>query len=334
MNKADLLWISQFTGWGNPLFDQQRKWTEKGDASMKKAAIIGLGHVGSTVAYTLIARQLVDQLVLFDQQEKRVNAETNDLIDGQVGQNGWVEILHSDEKELATCDLIIFAAGDITILQGTTDRFAELNYTKTVVQEWAPKIKAAGFNGVLIDITNPCDVVTQYLQELTDLPRNQVIGTGTTLDSARMRHAVGKNLNIHPNAVEGYVIGEHGNSQFVAWSSVRVAGQPITVDYSPEQLEKFDQDARDGGWVTFAGKGYTSYGIANQAALVAEAVLTNSRMILPVSNFSEADNCYAGHPAIVGKNGVDQDFTLKLTAAEQTKWEETIATIKHMHASI
>lgn len=301
---------------------------------MKKAAIIGLGHVGSTVAYTLIARQLVDQLVFFDHNEKKINAEVNDLIDGQVGQNGWVEILPSDERELSDCDLIIFSAGDITILQGTTDRFAELNYTKTVVAEWAPKIKASGFNGVLLDITNPCDVVTQYLQELTGLPKNQVIGTGTTLDSARMKHAVGKNLNLHPNTIEGYVIGEHGNSQFVAWSSVRVAGKPITEDYTPAQLEKLDHDARDGGWVTFAGKGYTSYGIANQAAIVAEAILTNSRMILPVSNYSAADGCYAGHPAIVGAGGVSQDFTLQLTSAEQEKWQHTIETIKQMHASI
>ncbi|KRL61749.1 lactate/malate family dehydrogenase [Latilactobacillus fuchuensis] len=301
---------------------------------MKKVAVIGIGHVGSTVAYTLVSRRVCDELVLLDENEALAIAEMHDLKTGQVGHGGDVTITANDESQLSDCDLIIFSAGDISILQHSSDRFAELAYTKQVAAQWGPKIKAANFKGILLSITNPCDVITQYLQKLTGLPQARVLGTGTTLDTARMQNAVADALQIAPNAVTGYVLGEHGNSQFVAWSSVQVASQALTKQFTPEQLAQFETDARQGAWAVISGKGYTSYGIANQAAICANAILQNTHEILPVSNYDQQAGCYLGHPAMVGSDGILKDYQLQLTASETELMTTSIKKIKDMYATI
>lgn len=301
---------------------------------MRKVAIIGVGHVGSTTAYTLISKNIVDELVLFDSKENILTAELNDLMDGQMEQDHQVRLIEPNLAELAETDVIIFSAGDISIFEGNPDRFAELNLTKTIVKEWAPKIKESGFKGIILNITNPCDVITQYLQELTGFPRERVFGTGTSLDTGRMKHAVSQKMLVNPSAIDGYVVGEHGESQFVAWSSVRIGGVPITDTLTVEKLDALDMAARDGGWVTFRGKGYTSYGIAIQAARIVEAILNNNYLVVPVSHFHSAEDCYVGSPAKVSRQGISESFRLNLSNDEQKKWQHTIQTIHSMHATI
>ncbi|MGO3604614.1 MAG: lactate/malate family dehydrogenase [Enterococcus malodoratus] len=301
---------------------------------MRKVAIIGVGHVGSTTAYTLISKNIVDELVLFDSKENILKAELNDLMDGQMEQDHQVRLIEPNLTELADTDVIIFSAGDISIFEGNPDRFAELNLTKTIVKEWAPKIKESGFKGIILNITNPCDVITQYLQELTGFPRERVFGTGTSLDTGRMKHAVSQKMLVNPSAIDGYVVGEHGESQFVAWSSVRIGGVPITDTLTVEKLDALDMAARDGGWVTFRGKGYTSYGIAIQAARIVEAILNNNYLVVPVSHFHSAEDCYVGSPAKVSQQGISESFPLNLSNDEQVKWQHTIQTIHSMHATI
>ncbi|MGO3019215.1 MAG: lactate/malate family dehydrogenase, partial [Anaerococcus sp.] len=194
---------------------------------MKKISLIGLGNVGATVAYTLIERKLCEKLALFDKKENLAKAEVNDLRDGMVRRDGNVELIVGSSKDLDDSDLIIFAPGDITILQKNNDRLEEFKYTKTCVEEWAKKIKNSKFDGIIISITNPCDVIAEYMQKLTGIPKERVIGTGTILDTARMKNAVAKYLDVDPSSITGYVIGEHGNSQFVAWSQVNIATKPI-----------------------------------------------------------------------------------------------------------
>lgn len=301
---------------------------------MRKVAIIGVGHVGSTTAYTLISKQIVDEVVLFDTNTKLVQAELNDLVDGQMEQSHQVKLIAPDLTELATTDVLIFSAGNISILNGNSDRFAELNLTKTIVEEWAPKIKASGFKGIILNITNPCDVITRYLQELTGFPKERVFGTGTSLDTARMKHAVSEKINVHPTSVNGYVIGEHGESQFVAWSTVTIGGLPVAETLTSEQRTELDAAARKGGWITFNGKGYTSYGIAVQAAGIVEAILNDNQLVVPVSHYHSNEKCYAGSPAKVSTRGISESIPLNLTAAEKKKWQLTIQTIKAMYETI
>ncbi|MGX6979529.1 lactate/malate family dehydrogenase [Vagococcus elongatus] len=300
----------------------------------KKVGIIGVGHVGSTTAYTLIQKQIADELVLFDKNEKIVEAEINDLIQGQIGNESTVRIKGNDLSQLASCDVFIFSAGKIELLAGGADRFEELSFTKKVVEEWAPKIKASGFNGILLSVTNPCDVIVRYLQELTGLPKNKIFGTGTSLDTARMKQAVGEGFGVHPNSVKGYVLWEHGETQFIAWSTVRIAEQQVANGLSAEKIEYLEKEASAAGSRIFLGKIYTCYGIANQAAKITKAILTDADVVIPVSAYSESEKLYIGQPALIGASGIKKTFDLTLTEDEQLSWRRSVEKIKEMYAAI
>lgn len=295
---------------------------------MKKISLIGLGNVGATVAYTLIERKLCDKLALFDKKDNLAKAEVNDLADGMVRRDGHTDLLAGNLKDLDDSDIIIFAPGDISILQKNSDRLEEFKYTKTCAEEWACKIKKSKFKGILISITNPCDVIAEYLQKLTGLPRERVIGTGTILDSARMKNAVAKYLDVNPSSINGYVLGEHGNSQFVAWSQVNIATKPIMELLDKKTIDSIEESTKMKAFETIAAKGYTSYGIANATSIIVETIFTDAKTVLPISSYSKVDSCYIGHPAVIGANGVIRDFHIRLNEEEKKKWKKSVETIK------
>lgn len=297
---------------------------------MKKISLIGLGNVGATVAYTLIERKLCEKIALFDKKEGLAKAEVNDLRDGMVRRDGNVELVEGRSKDLDDSDIIIFAPGDIRILQKNHDLLEEFKYTKTCAEEWAKKIKESKFNGILISLTNPCDVIAGYMQELTGLPKERVIGTGTILDTARMKNAVASYLDVDPSSIDGYVIGEHGKSQFVAWSQVNIATKPIRELLDKKTIDCIEHSTRSKAFETISAKGYTSYGIANATAIIVETIFTDAKTVLPVSSYSKADGCYIGHPAVVGANGIIRDFHIALNDEEEEKWKESVKTIKSM----
>ncbi|WP_308767709.1 L-lactate dehydrogenase [uncultured Anaerococcus sp.] len=296
---------------------------------MKKVSIIGLGNVGATVAHTLVERKLCDEIALFDKKDGLVNAEINDLRDGMVRRNGNIELLAGEKSDLVDSDIIIFAPGDITILQNNSDRLEEFKYTKTCVEEWTPIIKDSGFKGIIVSITNPCDVIAEYMQKLTDLPKERVIGTGTVIDTARMKNAVAKYVGLDPNSIDGYVIGEHGNSQFIAWSKVSIASKSINKILDEKTFDQIEEASRMKAFEIIKGKGYTSYGIANAAAIIVETIFNDSKTILPVSSYSSEAGCYIGHPAVVGKDGIIREVLLELNEIEQEKWNHSVETIKN-----
>jgi len=203
---------------------------EMGGISMsRKVAIIGMGNVGAAVAHGLIAQGAFDDYVLIDTNEAKVKADALDFQDAAANLNHHANITVNSYEALADADIIISALGNIKLQDNSNaDRFAELPFTSKEVIEVSKKIKEVGFKGILIAITNPVDVVTSLYQHYTGLPKERVIGTGTLLDTARMKRAVGVRFGVDPRSVYGYNLGEHGNSQFTAWSQVRVKGQPIS----------------------------------------------------------------------------------------------------------
>ena len=246
-----------------------------------------------------------------------------------VRRNGNIELLAGEKSDLVDSDIIIFAPGDITILQNNSDRLEEFKYTKTCVEEWAPIIKDSGFKGIIVSITNPCDVIAEYMQKLTDLPKERVIGTGTVIDTARMKNAVAKYVGLDPNSIDGYVIGEHGNSQFIAWSKVSIASKSINKILDEKTFDQIEEASRMKAFEIIEGKGYTSYGIANAAAIIVETIFNDSKTILPVSSYSSEAGCYIGHPAVVGKDGIIREVLLELNEIEQEKWNHSVETIKN-----
>ena len=286
----------------------------------RKVAIIGMGNVGAAVAHGLIAQGAFDDYVLINTNEAKVKADALDFQDAAANLNHHANITVNSYEALADADIIISALGNIKLQDNpNADRFVELPFTSKEVIEVSKKIKEVGFKGILIAITNPVDVVTSLYQHYTGLPKERVIGTGTLLDTARMKRAVGVRFGVDPRSVYGYNLGEHGNSQFTAWSQVRVKGQPISKLTSEEVLEEIATEAMRGGHTVFYGKKYTSYGIASAAIRLALAVISDAHEELPVTNYYAPLDTYLSYPALVGRSGIIEQLQLTLTEEEEAK---------------
>ncbi|GHP13460.1 L-lactate dehydrogenase [Lentilactobacillus fungorum] len=298
----------------------------------RKVGVIGMGHVGSTVAHYIISGGFADDIVLIDTNELKVNSDATDFTDAMANLPAHTNIIINDYDALKDADVVISAVGNISLQKDNPkhDRFVELPFTKKAVKDVAAKIKASGFNGILIDITNPCDVITTMYQKYTGLPKKHVMGTGTLLDSSRMKRAVAQELNIDPRSVDGYNLGEHGNSQFTAWSAVRVLGHPITQVAKERNIDlaELDEIAKAGGYTVFHGKHYTNYGIASAAVRLAATIMSNARTELPVSNWHEEYHTYLSYPAIVGRDGIEEQVHLDLTDEEKEKLAESAKYIR------
>lgn len=291
-----------------------------GISMSRKVAIIGMGNVGAAVAHGLIAQGAFDDYVLIDTNEAKVKADALDFQDAAANLNHHANITVNSYEALADADVIISALGNIKLQDNpNADRFVELPFTSKEVIEVSKKIKEVGFKGILIAITNPVDVVTSLYQHYTGLPKERVIGTGTLLDTARMKRAVGVRFGVDPRSVYGYNLGEHGNSQFTAWSQVRVKGQPISKLTSEEVLEEIATEAMRGGHTVFYGKKYTSYGIASAAIRLALAVISDAHEELPVTNYYAPLDTYLSYPALVGRSGIIEQLQLSLTEEEEAK---------------
>lgn len=301
----------------------------------RKVAVIGMGNVGSTVAHYIVANGFADDLVLIDTNEDKVNADALDLQDALPNLPFHTNITVNDYAELKDTDVVVSALGNIKLQDNpNADRFAELPFTRSQVPLVAQKIKDSGFHGKIVVITNPVDVITSLYQKITGLPKNHVIGTGTLLDSARMKRAVAARLNVDSRSVEGYNLGEHGNSQFTAWSTVKVLDQPIAELAKKRGLDlgKLDHEAKMGGWTVFKGKKYTNYGVATAAVRLVYTILSDARTVLPVSNYREEYGVYLSYPAVVGRDGVVEQVQLDLTDEELKKLQTSADFIKQKYA--
>lgn len=295
----------------------------------RKIGIIGMGHVGSTVTHGLIAQGAFDDYVLIDTNDKKVTADAVDFTDAAANLDKHANIIVNDYQSLADADVIISALGNITLQDNpNADRFAELPFTAEEVPVVAKKIKEVGFKEVIIVISNPVDVITSLYQHYTNLPKERVIGTGTLLDTARMKRAISDRFGVDARSVYGYNLGEHGNSQFTAWSQVRVKGQPISAFANSKTLDAIAHEAMIGGHTVFYGKKYTSYGIASAAIRLALAVVSDSREELPISNYYEPLDTYLSYPAIIGRKGVVEQIKLSLPKEEEQKLADSANFIK------
>ncbi|EAE8347881.1 L-lactate dehydrogenase [Listeria monocytogenes] len=294
----------------------------------RKIGIIGTGHVGSDVAFSLVTQGICDEIVLLDKIETKAESEALELRDMASMTNSYTTITSNDWNALGDADVIVMAVGPETLLR--EDRMEELVETSRSVAEIVPKIIASGFKGIFVNITNPCDVITMLIQKLSGFDRSRVFGTGTSLDTARMRRVVGEALHINPKSVEGYVLGEHGESQFVAWSTVKIGGVSIK-DYKTTtslDLPAFKDAVRGGGWNILTGKGWTSFGIATATARIIDAILTDAKQVFPLAVFSEKTHTYIGQPAIIGAEGVLDIIEPPLSKEEQTNFENSVAVIR------
>lgn len=275
-----------------------------------KIGIIGLGHVGSTVAYTLCLQDLADELVLIDTDDRKVQAEYLELSDTLRNLPHQVILIKQDYAALADAAIVVFCAGDITVLETATDRLAELRVTSKIVEEVAPKLVQSGFSGVVISITNPCDVIALYLANLTGFDQAKVIGSGTLIDTNRLKNRAGRD--------DVLVIGEHGESQVA-----------LNVSDDIEQL------AAGTGWEIYSVKKHTAFGISSSVARIIRVLQSNTQELLPVSTYDEVEDCYyATLTELSLENGAVRRVLPSLSEAEANKLRRSIDTIKKNYRSI
>ena len=211
-----------------------------------------------------------------------------------------------------------------------------MNYTIKQVNEYIPKVMAGGFTGYIVNITNPCDVVTHLIAKLSGLPTGHVMGTGTGLDTSRLVSAISQQTGIDSKSIIAYMMGEHGNSQMIPWSIITFGGKPLA---ELEQDAKFHFDKKDiqertinGGWVTYKGKHCTEYGISSTAASMVNIIYHDEKQIIPASveltgEYGEV-GIFAGCPAIIGGNGVEKVMEYELPAVELQEFKECCAKIR------
>ncbi|WLS84671.1 L-lactate dehydrogenase [Lactobacillus apis] len=294
-----------------------------------KIGIIGDGHVGCTIAHELIISGLVDDLVMIDVNEGKVNADAVDFEDAMANLPYHTNIVVNDYDALKDAEVLISTLGKIS-LETKGDRFQELEYNKKQLQPITESIKKSGFNGILLVISNPVDAITNLYQQLTGLPKEHVLGTGTLLDTARMKKVVAKKFNVDPRSISGFALGEHGDSQFTAWSTVKVLEQPITelAKSASWSLDDLEDEIKTGGQTVFMGKHYTNYGVSAAAVRIVRAILTDSHTELPVSSYQEKYGTYMSYPTIVGRNGIEAKIELALTPEEEELLEQSAQAIK------
>lgn len=298
--------------------------------------VVGVGHVGAHVAFNLGMMGIADEVRICDVKEQKVISEVQDLNDAVSYMPNHVIYVASDYAGLKDCDVIVNASGDISLLTKGNTRDLELANSVKQVADFVPKIMAGGFQGIFVNITNPCDVISNLIAETSGLPRQRVVGTGTLLDSSRLIHSISAQTGLDARGFTAFMLGEHGNAQFVAWSCVSFYGKPL-ADFSGDATFRFDKEdlqrrAIDGGWVTFRGKQCTEYGIASAGATLVRTILHDEKRIIPVSaplrgEYGQQD-IYCGVPAVIGVDGVERVIEYKLPPEEAAEFARCCDTIR------
>lgn len=282
---------------------------------MRTIGIIGLGHTGCLLANLLLARGDVDELVLIDQDIKRVRALSCDLTDAMAAYQPV--IIQQNYSALDHADMIICAAGDAHLLR--VKRFGELASNLSMVKELAPRIKQTGFNGVFLNLSNPNEATTARWQKELGLPAKQVIGSGTIVDTQRARMAVANQAQLNPAAVDGFIIGQHDGRLVFPWSSWHVNGRPMGHSINGHRLDKhqLEINSQESNWVTMAGLGYDATAICFAALRVMRAVFTDSGQPLPVAVYHPQFQTYLSYPVTIGRQGTSIFNLLNLLPVEQ-----------------
>lgn len=302
----------------------------------QKIILIGDGAVGSSYAYSLINQNIGQELGIIDVNTEKAEGDVMDL-NSALAFTAPKKIYVADYADCHDADLVVYTAGASQKPGETRLDLTEKNLriTKDVVE----KVMASGFNGIFLVATNPVDILTYAVYKLSGLPSHQVIGTGTSLDSARFRQAVANLLDVDVRNVHGYIIGEHGDTEFPVWSHANVAGLQINEwlnnnpDTDEQALVEIFFSVRDAAYEIIKRKGATFYGIGVSLARITRAILNNEHAVLPLSVYLEGEygqnDIYIGSPAIINQRGIDKVVEIPLNDSEKEKMTHSADTIRN-----
>ncbi|MCB0155214.1 MAG: L-lactate dehydrogenase [Anaerolineae bacterium] len=306
---------------------------------MSKIGVVGTGFVGATAAYALVMRGVGGELVLVDKNEARAKAEADDIFHAVPFASPF-RVSAGDYADLAGSQVVIIAAG-VNQKPGET-RLQLLERNATIFKAVIPEVLRHAPDAVLVIATNPVDIMTHltahYAAEF-GVPASRIVGSGTTLDTARFRALLGHYTGVNADNVHGYVIGEHGDSEVLAWSLVTIGTIPLEVYCRDQGLpldqavrQEIDQKVRRAAYSIIEGKGATYYGVGSALARIVAAILDNQRALLtvctPVSNVAGVADVTVALPHIVGGQGILGTLPLPLNEAEQSALQASAGVIK------
>ena len=302
-----------------------------------KVVIIGAGAVGSATAFSLVTQGVCDEVVLTDLNHEKAVGEAMDLQHCIEYLNRNVTVSAGTYEDCGNADIIVVTAS-APYIKGQ-NRLDMLGASEKIVKSIVEPIMKSGFDGHFVVISNPVDVISHYIYKLSGLPKNQIIGTGTALDTARLKCLIAKKIGVDPRSVHCTVMGEHGDSQMVPWSRVTVGGKDffnIIADNKDRlecaNLDEMVYETAEAGWEIMHRKGNTNYGIATTAVGIIKAIMYNENKIIPVSTllcgeYGEND-VFAGVPAVLNRNGVKEVVEVRMTPEELERFKKSVAVIR------
>ena len=306
------------------------------EAKLRKCAIIGCGFVGATTAYTLMQTGWFTDMVLIDINKKKAEGEASDLTHG-LPFHTPMNIFAGDYSDLSDCGLIIITAG-ANQRPGET-RLDLLRTNTRIFRSIVTQITQYTTDAILLVVTNPVDVLSYETWKISGYPANRVIGSGTVLDTARLKQLLGSYLGVDSRNVHSFIIGEHGDSELPVWSSANVSGVDLNKycencgqGYDKKVLDELFCDVRDSAYKIIEAKGATYYAIAESVKRIVSAIIRDENCILPVCGLVDGhyglDGVYMSLPCIVGSDGIKQVLEIPLNAEEEEKLHRAAKTLK------
>lgn len=309
----------------------------------RKVAIVGCGLVGSSCAYALVNQCVCEEILMIDINEEKAKGEALDLTQSVEYMPLRTKINVGTYKDCKDVDVVIITAGPPPKAGQT--RLDTLEVSIKICDSIVNPIMESGFNGFFILVSNPVDIISYYVWKISGLPKQRVIGTGTAIDTVRLKNILSRYLNnIDTRSIQGFSLGEHGDSQMVPWSKITIAGKSfLSLKEENPILSKLDLDSivketAKAGWEIYKRKGTTYYGIAGAAVGIIKSIFHDENKVIPVSTLLEGEygqnDIYMGVPAIIGKNGVESIIELDLKDEEKEKFNKSALILREYISKI
>ena len=306
--------------------------------NIQKCGVIGVGFVGATCAYTLAVSGLFSDLVLVDMNRDKAIGEAADINHG-VAFSKPCRVMAGDYADLAECGLIIIAAG--ANQKPGESRLELLGRNKGILSSVIAQLTAVSREAILLVVSNPVDVLTCLAQQLSGFPAGRVLGSGTVLDTARLKYLLGQRLGVDSRNVHAFIIGEHGDSELAVWSSANISGADLDdycriagITKPADELSRIYEHVRDAAYQIIDSKGATYYGIGMAVRRIAEAIVRNEHSVLPVTSMIYGhygvDGICLGVPTIVGRNGAEAVLDIPLSEEELAQLQRSANTMREM----
>lgn len=311
-------------------------------ADKRKIVLIGTGMVGMSYAYALLNQNLCDELVLIDINKKRAEGEAMDLNHGVAFSGGNMEIYAGEYTDCCNADLVVLTAG-LPQKEGQ-NRLDLLKENRKIFETILQSVLENGFHGIFLVATNPVDIMSRIVYEISDFPPEKVIGTGTALDTARLRYLLGEKFMIDPRNMHAYVMGEHGDSEFVPWSQAMMTTKPIfdlcgeTEGCHFQELLELEEEVRMAAYKIIEAKKATYYGIGMAMARITKAIFGNEYSVLTVSAHLQGEygenGIYIGIPCVVNRMGIQRIVELPLGSEEKQRLHSSCETLENTYREI